>query len=321
MTLRILAMMALGAGLGAVGCNADTGTGGGGGDTSAACQGMTQLVYGNGRFVRLVSGDNRAPTRVDYSDDEGVTWRAAADVPTGMRRAVFGNGVFFSAASSQYDEVPNYRSTDGITWEAQHGERGDVAFGDGIFVRATSRGIYTSPDAQSWHLTEQSGTFESESMVRFADGLFVASDLGRLVETSTDGVTWTVVPDPDFYFDSVIDALPFQGGIVLARDTGGGDETSYVTGFTPDLHRWSQGPRDRFSQLTAFAGNAIAARWSLQGSLHVSRTTDGWNWEDGPAFEGDDAAIAASEKAVVAATSCSIQTSANGVEWQKRSAQ
>jgi hypothetical protein len=237
-----------------------------------------------------------------------------------MRRAVFGNGVFFSSPSSQFDEVPSYRSVDGLTWEARSIPRGDVAFGNGVFVHTTDQGIFTSSDAASWRRVEQTLDFGSDSMVRFADGLFVASDLGRNVETSTDGATWKVVAHEDFDFDSVVDALPFEGGVVLSRATGGGDgPVSGVVGFTPDFHAWNQGPLEIIQQLTTFQAHVVAAHPSAQ-VLHLARSADAVSWEDGPGIDGDTLAIAASDKTIVAATSCAIKASTDGVHWVDRQA-
>jgi hypothetical protein len=315
--------------LGALGCSS---SGGGDGVPDQACLRIVHLVYADGSFLRFAATAEDPSARVDRSDDDGATWQAAPDASIGFLRPVYGNGVFFAAPDELSPTDSSFRSTDGAHWDATpHAPTGAVAFGRGVFVWARTDGIFTSPDAVDWTLRDATRP-SGEPWVSFDDGLFVVSArvlaVGKVVNpktaenvlTSPDGITWTSSSE-SFQLADVMETLPFRGGVVVAHDDSAGDETAFDTGFAPDLAGgWVQGPRIFTTGFTPFAGQVYAAQWDLGGDGHVVATADGSAWSERTTSRDYHAALAASDTTLVAATSCQIQTTTDGVHWTERTA-
>lgn len=182
--------------------------------TSAADNSWRGVAYGNGVFVAVASTgtDNRVMTSPD-----GITWTIRTSASNSSWRAVaFGNNVFVAVASG--GQVMT--SPDGITWTSQTGSvtsfYQSIAFGNGIFVAmGNSADCMTSPDGVTW--TSRTCNSEIWQDIAFGNGIFVAVSQdagGNLVQTSTNGITWTLRSTP--LTNASITKIAFGNGLFIA---------------------------------------------------------------------------------------------------------
>ncbi|HVY48437.1 MAG TPA: hypothetical protein VHB21_21260, partial [Minicystis sp.] len=138
--------------------------------------------------------------------------------------------------------------------------------------------------------------------------------------TSSDGLHW-VASAHTLKLSSVMETLPFGGGLVVTHDDSGGDVTAFDTGFSTDFATgWRQGPELFSTGFTPFFGAVYASQSDLDGNGHVAVTTDGATWRDVADTHDFSTALAASETTLVAATSCDILTTKDGTTWAHRDA-
>ena len=199
--------------------------------------GISQIAYGNGKFVAVGGGPSGGKTsfhnKMAYSSD-GITWIAVADTALDDKsgiNVVYGNGKF--VAFAKVGSSVGYRmaySADGATWTSftdspnnpfknnqfMSGAVGidTIAYGNnkfygwGIVTLSPSTYLSTSPDGVTWtELTEtnlgnlylSNATMEA---IAYGNGKFVIGNYYGRMATSPDGVTWTIVDDSNNPFDS-----------------------------------------------------------------------------------------------------------------------
>lgn len=197
------------------------------------------------------------------SYDLGRTWEhkqtlssTAADDPTLLRAATFGNGVFVAAGHRIFT------SGDGDTWMERSNPEpqwlGGLAYGSGRFVAVGGSGYSAwSLDGATWTV---GGTLASEASrsLAFGNGVFMAhTDAGNWW-SSADGTSWSL-------------------------DSGGhGEEIAFCAGSFQDAS--ACGPASGFGVSVRSGG------WS---SGVLSRSLDGTTWEDvNVGFVGDVMAFA-----------------------------
>ncbi|MEQ8713714.1 MAG: MBG domain-containing protein [Cyclobacteriaceae bacterium] len=204
---------------------------------SAALDAMqwNDVVYGNGLFVALPSGENPIHTSTD-----GVTWTAGSALSEyGWYKLGYGNGVF--VAVKGYGDFRVATSTDGINWTERvgHPAVGDfITFGNGKFVAGQygENVLVTSTDGITWTqqtFSDLSYSYYGLNDIVYADGLFVAvsdysedengDEISQLVLTSPDAITWTLRDTPNGYWYSVT----YGDGVYAAVSYGG--ENSLMT--------------------------------------------------------------------------------------------
>ncbi len=204
---------------------------------SAALDAMqwNDVVYGNGLFVALPSGENPIHTSTN-----GVTWTAGSSLSeNGWNKLGYGNGMFVAIKS--YGDFRVATSTDGINWTERvgHPAVGDfITYGNGKFVAGQygENVLVTSTDGITWTqqtFSDLSYSYYGLNDIVYADGLFVAvsdysedengDEISQLVLTSPDAITWTLRDTPNGYWYSVT----YGDGVYAAVSYGG--ENSLMT--------------------------------------------------------------------------------------------
>jgi len=178
------------------------------------------IAYGNGKFV---AGGEEG--KMAYSTD-GITWTAVTDstiwdlvenkktYKTSINAIAYGDGKF--VAGGGYGKMAY--STNGVTWTevdvtSIFGSYGNlsinaIAYGDGKFVAGakggdsvmafSSNGINWTAVAYDsiWEFVFIDVIFRSHiNAIAYGDGKFVAGGSGCKMAISTDGETWTALPD------------------------------------------------------------------------------------------------------------------------------
>lgn len=159
-------------------------------------------AYGNGRFVIVAQGSNKAA----YSTD-GINWEAAA-LPSSRRwqGLAYGNSLFVTVAGGSTSTNASAYSTDGINWEAStlpsNGYWTDVAYGNGMFVAIagnnTSKAAY-STDGITWKESALPANAYWQN-VAYCNGLFIAMIANARnairIACSKNGIDWEWLPMP-----------------------------------------------------------------------------------------------------------------------------
>jgi hypothetical protein len=274
------------------------------------------------------SGSNRGLTSVAYgnnlfiatgslgnaiSSDDGVTWSAMPSLGTGFKIA-FGGGVFIAFASGSA-----FWSTDGGTWTACVGFSCTdsftyLAYGNGTWCAAEriAGGILqTSTDGQTW-TSQTRPVFMQFSAMSFGNGMFLGiGHAGARPGVSIDGITWTQ-RSPAFNIQTGY--VAFGGGqwvAIQGEASPGQSWTSTDDGSTWDLH--SRPVVDVRSLV--FAGS-VALSLHNAGTL---RSTDGTTWEtingglatSGPVWNS----MAVSDRTIVSVSSTSGNQIRTAYPW------
>ena len=174
---------------------------------------ISSLTFGNGTFVT-------GGTPILFSTDDGLTWQPSL----GGGTASFQNGIFFALNTP-------FSSRDGRNWQpfgTDIGYWSSLAFGNGVFVASTAKGIAVSSDGETWQTTSNA----SYGGVVFGNGRFLGiHGAGFKFSSSSDGVLWTDLSvelppaDPDCLTDcpqwQYLDQLIFANGQFITSGTAG----------------------------------------------------------------------------------------------------
>jgi hypothetical protein len=182
---------------------------------------VTDLAYGNGRFVAVSQAGRTA-----WSDDGGLSWNtvdASAAIPGTIRGIAYGEVAGLGRFVVVGDNAKTAYSTDGgETWTGVDASAAfstvveesksiaGVAWGDGRFVAVGKRGKTAwSVDGQEWTAVDASAVFSKKSIS--AGGVTVTYDeLGNNDKKTFDG---------QFFFN--ITGIAYGGGrFVAVSDSG-----------------------------------------------------------------------------------------------------
>jgi hypothetical protein len=206
--------------------------------------------------------------------DDARRWSEIAQLATIPRAIVHGNGRFVIASEGGPFAVQT--STDGVTWSgAALGSTSDrlvsVAFGDGMFVAATTTGsLYYSRDGLGWTQTGSPFPVQVRGMA-FGAGRFVAVSVQGHIGSSPDGVNWTLRKTEAGWLEAV--TFGAQGFVVAGRGSAGG-----IVWASPDGAVWTQRQTDVLPHLTAAAyGNGVYMLAGYDGIILLSQ--DGITWQ------------------------------------------
>ncbi len=179
---------------------------------------LCTIAYGNGTFVAMGVYNTVLTSR------DGITWtQSSAEKGANIRAVIFARNVFVAVGNAIYTSPDGIKwkkrwsnnrvyfkavafgnetfvamgsscltSSDGIKWTLRAAALSDIkclVYGNGIFLAAGDRDIYTSFDGAVW--TNQS-TGKMVGTVAYGNGLFVTA-YGPNVFTSKDGVSWNTV--------------------------------------------------------------------------------------------------------------------------------
>lgn len=154
-----------------------------------------------------------------------------------------------------------------------------IAYGNGIYmVGSTSGKIWTSSDLETWTL-RSSPTTNSIVGLEFGNGMFVMASTAGLW-TSLDGITWASRSVPSFSFGSIsLNCLSFVGGYFFFVGTADG-VGYYALSHSPDGITWSLAPTLFTSGITLSGrvayGNGVYVVGGTSGQIWVS--SDRINW-------------------------------------------
>lgn len=190
---------------------------------------------GAGRFV--AAGNNGATPVVNYSDDNGVTWNAAATPPTSafLNNAAggsfaYGNGIWLGLNGANIA-----RSVDGSNWTNQSppsGGQNAIVFGKTNFIIAAN-GVTqckTSPSGLggSWVLRTLPATSPTGAAYLATDGAGLVVYAGNgtggasTFRSTDDGATWSSggsLPAP-FNGTVGLTALRYGNGVLVGCNSG-----------------------------------------------------------------------------------------------------
>ncbi len=155
---------------------------------------------------------------------------ARFQLPASLLRAAFVAALLSATPALRADDVPVWKDvTPGGLASDANTTVSSVDYGNGTFVamginfdRATGKGFdvsFTSKDGSAW--TEHTLDFPATGKVRFADGKFFIFGAAptQKIFSSTDGATWTNVPDADSE-GYLVGLAEGNGVIVAARGAG-----------------------------------------------------------------------------------------------------
>jgi hypothetical protein len=161
--------------------------------TMPSSSSWNSVAYGNGRFVAVAYGENRAA----YSDDGGETWNPATMPSSSSWRSIaYGGGRFVAVA---YNSDKSAWSDDGgETWNAQPlpstAYWRSIAYGNGRFVAVaynSDKSAWSDDGGETWNEETLPSTAGWDS-IAYGGGRFVAvADISNKSAWSDDGgETW-----------------------------------------------------------------------------------------------------------------------------------
>lgn len=181
----------------------------------AGTQFITDIAYGNGVFVLTGSFDTGGGLYEFRRTTNGITWNNVTAPSNFMPQTIdYGNGFFVTTGTHAVSSNSMiYRSTDGTTWtgptyNAAVGPK-SVIYGNGVFLAiSNTTSVYRSTDnggtfTSSTITGSVAGNFiTNQTKLAYGNGLFVSTintnsgneDREHQYITSTDGLTWSVVP-------------------------------------------------------------------------------------------------------------------------------
>ena len=173
---------------------------------------LNDIVYGSGLFVAV--GDRG----VILTSTDGENWTARSSGTTySLVAATYGGGLFVAVGANATVVI----SRDGVTWTAMTLWNSDwpplfsaVAYGNGRFVVARGRVLFTSTDGVEWR-REPDPECEIFS-VTYGMGRFVA--LGGCLLVSADGISWARV---GFHAPLGAFKVKYAGDFFVAPGEGG----------------------------------------------------------------------------------------------------
>lgn len=193
------------------------------------------IAYGSGTFV-VVPGWAAGGNQKFALTPNGHTWTTISSPGNYIWGGItYGNGLFAAVANypgfAPYPDpgtTPIATSPDGVTWTFRSVPAAGaslpystIAYGNGIFVAASSTCVITSTDGINWSATTSlPGSWTTISSIAYGNGVFVATvafPIANLIFTSEDGVTWTQRTAAAQYWRSVA----FGNGYFAAVNSDG----------------------------------------------------------------------------------------------------
>jgi hypothetical protein len=132
-----------------------------------------------------------------YGQTPTVSAQVGYPVGRAAVQVAYGNSKYVLLTNSSYNQV--FQSSTGTAWSVattsglSGGQLNFIAYGAGLFVVVGNGGvIQTSTDGITW-TTQNSGTASNLSKVYFVNSKFFVIGYDRTLLTSADGITWTAV--------------------------------------------------------------------------------------------------------------------------------
>ena len=230
---------------------------------------VTNLVYGNGRFVGTSNGNTSAIST------DGVSWFVyTLPTPSGTGfwgAGAFGNGVFCITTSNSGNNSAT--STDGQTWTmvtipGANAFWTGVAFNGTVFCAkdSNSTDTITSTDGATWTRHTGANVMAASAIASNGSGQFVT--VGQIGQSaySTDGISWSSGSglNGSFNYSSVI----WMGTKYLAFSGPGGSSGTYAATSTNGTS-WTAVtmPTSTLWQAAAWSGTQVCAIGGANSTL------------------------------------------------------
>jgi len=204
-------------------------------------------------------------------------------------------------------------SSDFLIWNEREafGSYNDVAWNAGLFVAVGDSGrIETSTDGLTWTIREFCCTFPANSAVVSSGSLWVVVGSSGSVRTSPDGITWTSRTTPT---TKQLNSVAWTGSQFVAV----GESGTVIT--SPDGVNWTartSGATDTFTAVGANASLIVASTFPFPGSTSALYTSpDGITWTPRNSGIGTFNSIIYAGGKWVAAGNSLFATSADGLTW------
>jgi len=239
----------------------------------------TGIAFGKGTCA-VVADSGLVTTR------DGINWtKIGAPLPQawyglGGGKVIFDGNMFLIVASGD-----TYTSTDGVTWSKfstadTSTHWAGLQFGNGHYVAVGDTNRKASEDGQTWHDYVQGGP--GFTGLAFGNGVFVAVGNNGLIETTPDGVTWTVATDTVDAGLGDLSNIVFANGAFLtcAPSSSYSICLTSTDGLTWTSHAATHAPN---GPLGFGMGLYISVTWES----NIWTSTDGLTWKE--EFSGDAA--------------------------------
>lgn len=265
---------------------------------------LLDIAFAAGVYVAVGRGG-----AIQTSPD-GMTWTPQTSGTTHDLKAIEHDGTSLLAVGAAGTIL---ESVDGVTWTAvRAGDPTDfssVAFGAGVFVASTDRGVSTSTDGQVWTHVAVSGDPRLRD-IAFADGRFVAvgGTDAPVIVTSVDGTTWQVRAVTGTNYLSAV-AHGSAGWLAV------GEHGDVAT--SPDGVTWTLGNvgADQLLDDVAAAGGTYVVVGD-GSTVHV--TTNGTDWTVASAPETSNLFAAGSVgSTLLVVNGPDVYTSTTGTTWTR----
>lgn len=262
-------------------------------ETPASVPSMSVIFYANGIYV---GQESSGLYRSLYSYD-GLTWNFASGGITGRASRIYHlNGRFFMTGTSKISF-----SLDGINWAPEKtitSRSYKLAYGNGMYILSGDSlvGYSTSTDGDTWTTRDRVEGFRIIDQVVFADGQFSCifhrvSDSSRLFMVSSDGLTWTEVPELTPGLGFVRDMIYFNNRWIIVGSAGSSNVPfKHSTGETGWVDGFATGASSSIFNYVHDTGRALVAVGSRNstGAILAFMSFDGIMWFStltGPVFE------------------------------------
>ncbi len=253
------------------------------------------------------------------TSDDGVAWRDQDSGTTALLNGITSNGSTWVAVG---EDGVILTSTDTETWTARNSGSGirlaDVIWAGGQFVVVggeflDSSRILTSPGGETW--TPRTSATRTDIRSIGYDGLtYVAVGASGTMQTSPDGVTWTLVPPQAS--GANLNGVTSDGGIFVAVGQGSSFGGPFILS-SPDGLTWTERETGRGTLNDVLWGNG---QFVAVGQLgHVWTSPDGISWtQRASAGNRELFGVAFDGASYLAVGDIALMSSANASSWTDR---
>ena len=241
------------------------------------------VVFEDSLFVGGAAGiAPPASGGLSFVSFDGLSWTpsvATALTNIDLFSVAFGNGQYIAVGANEVGGGgASVISTDGLNWSASTAASQalkGVAFGAGKFVAVGEAGlIQTSTDGSSWTV-RPAGTGNPLNGVMYGGGQFVAVGNAGTILTSVDGVTWSFRPAGASGSSNNLTSAVYGNGQFVAVGNG---ILASADGVTWTQRIAASGDGTNYYAVTYHLGQYVAVGTSASAQGAILSSSDGINW-------------------------------------------
>ena len=245
-----------------------------------------------------------------YTTVDGTNWPAAnTPFPAGVRRMVYGNGVYLAIS---YSSTPLLRSLNGTDWTAVSIASPDRifstfagAYAAGRYVLIGPHGVVTSTDGINF--TRDASAPKTLNGITTAGGQFAAVGLGGGIFLSSDGLAWSFARSGTV---KTLYSIAHGAGRYVAVGLDGAIRVS-LNGIV-----WGGAWSGTDYTLNAVAfGNGQFVVVGIGGIILTSPDGAVWTPQANPSFSALNQVVYGGGKFVAVGANGTVLTSVNGTDW------